>query len=86
MTECGGLVHPNTITFKSQKISYATGAAMLLSSFTIAGTTDIHILSCLAAFFHQAMALLWSLRMFLVITPFFVTILVVMVGPCTSAS
>jgi len=39
MTECGGLVHPDTITFKSQKISYATGAAMLLSSFTIAGTT-----------------------------------------------
>jgi len=85
MTGCGGLVHPDAITFKSQKISYTTGAATLLSSFTIVGITDIHIPSCLAAFFHRAMALLWFLRRFLVITSFFITILVVIVGPCTSA-
>jgi len=63
------------ITLKSQKISYTMGATALLSSFTVTGITDVHMIpSCLTAFFHQVMPPFWSLCRFLVVTSYFTAI------------
>ena len=51
-----GLIQLDAITLKPRRISCTTGAAALLSSFTITVIVEIHISSCLAAFFSPGYA------------------------------